>query len=65
MLWSASKDQGIRVRFQFSRSNDLTLVDKVQIQQVLLNLIRNAIEAMQDTDRRELVLSTDWSRTTW
>ena len=54
-----SKDQGIRVRFQFSRSNDLTLVDKVQIQQVMLNLIRNALEAMQDTDRRELVLSTD------
>ena len=35
------------------------LADKVQIQQVLLNLIRNAIEAMQDSDKRELVLSTD------
>lgn len=28
--------------------DDLVLVDRVQIQQVLLNLIRNAIEAMQD-----------------
>ena len=54
-----AKDQGIRVRFQFSRSQDLVLADKVQIQQVLLNLIRNAIEAMQDSDKRELVLSTD------
>ena len=54
-----AKDQGIRVRFQFSRSHDLVLADKVQIQQVLLNLIRNAIEAMQDTEKRELVLSTD------
>jgi two-component system sensor kinase FixL len=54
-----AKDQGVRVRFQFSQSHDLALVDKVQIQQVLLNLIRNAIEAMQDSDRRELVLSTE------
>ena len=54
-----AKDQDVRVRFQFSRSNDLVLADKVQIQQVLLNLIRNAVEAMQETDKRELVLSTD------
>ena len=56
-----AKDQGIRVRFQFSRTHDLVLADKVQIQQVLLNLIRNAIEAMQESDRRELVLSTDFA----
>lgn len=53
------KDQGVRVRFQFNRSMDLALADKVQIQQVLLNLIRNAIEAMQETERRELVMSTE------
>ena len=52
-----AKDQGVRVRFQLSRSDDLALADKVQIQQVLLNLIRNAIEAMQDGDRRELTIS--------
>jgi two-component system sensor kinase FixL len=52
------KDQGIHVRFQLDRSRDLALADKVQIQQVILNLIRNAIEAMQDSDRRELVVST-------
>ena len=54
-----AKDQGIRVLFRFSQSNDLVLADKVQIQQVLLNLIRNAIEAMQESDKRELVLATD------
>ena len=52
-----AKDQGVRVRFQLGRSNDHALADKVQIQQVLLNLIRNAIEAMQDSERRELVIS--------
>jgi two-component system sensor kinase FixL len=38
---------------------DLVLVDKVQIQQVLLNLLRNAIEAMQTSPRRVLVVSTE------
>jgi two-component system sensor kinase FixL len=38
--------------------DDRVLVDRVQIQQVLLNLIRNAIEAMQESGRRELVIST-------
>jgi two-component system sensor kinase FixL len=53
-----AKEHGIRVRFQFDPAVDEVLADKVQIQQVLLNLMRNAIEAMLDTDRRELVLST-------
>jgi len=52
------KDQGIHVRFDLNRSNDLVLADKVQIQQVLLNLIRNAVEAMHDSPRRELLVST-------
>ena len=33
-------------------------VDKIQIQQVLVNLMRNAIEAMQNSVRRELAVST-------
>src|SRR5262249_28664187 len=53
-----AKDQGVRVRFQFDPTIDLVLADKVQIQQVLLNLLRNAIEAMEDSQRRELVVST-------
>jgi two-component system sensor kinase FixL len=52
-----AKDQGIRVRFRFDPSVELVLADKVQIQQVLLNLMRNAVDAMQDVKRRELVLS--------
>ena len=44
-----AKDQGVRVRFQFDPGADLVLADKVQIQQVLLNLMRNAIEAMEDS----------------
>jgi len=36
----------------------MVLVEKVQIQQVLLNLIRNAIEAMNGHDRKELLVTT-------
>jgi two-component system, LuxR family, sensor kinase FixL len=53
-----AKDRGVRVRFEFDPRVDFVLADKVQIQQVLLNLIRNAIEAMEEADRRELVVST-------
>lgn len=52
-----AQDHAIRVRFQFDPSVDSTLADKIQIQQVLLNLIRNALEAMQGGARRELVLA--------
>jgi two-component system, LuxR family, sensor kinase FixL len=51
------KDQDIRVRFDFDPSVELVLADKVQIQQILLNLMRNSVEAMQGGSRRELTLS--------
>lgn len=53
-----AKEWGIRVRFQFDPQADYVMVDKVQIQQVVLNLIRNAIEAMQGCERRDLTLAT-------
>jgi two-component system sensor kinase FixL len=38
--------------------HDLVLVDRVQIQQVLVNLIRNAMEAMQDRPHGRLTITT-------
>jgi two-component system sensor kinase FixL len=52
-----AKDQAIRVRFRFDPLVDLVLADKIQIQQVLLNLMRNAVEAMHDSAKRELLLA--------
>jgi two-component system sensor kinase FixL len=52
-----AKEKAVRVQFQFDPAVDLVLADKVQIQQVLLNLMRNAMEAMQDSNRRELLLA--------
>ena len=53
-----AKDRGVRVRFEYDPRTDFVLADKVQIQQVLLNLMRNAIEAMEEAEKRELVVST-------
>ena len=52
-----AKDQAIRVQFDFDPSVELVLADKIQIQQILLNLVRNSVEAMQSGARRELRLS--------
>ena len=53
-----AKERDVRVRFVFDPAADLVLVDRVQIQQVLLNLMRNAVEAMAVSPRRELTLAT-------
>ncbi|QRM27310.1 PAS domain S-box protein [Microvirga sp. VF16] len=53
-----AKEQGVRVVFDFDPKAPFVLADRIQIQQVLLNLIRNAIEAMQETERRELRVAT-------
>jgi two-component system sensor kinase FixL len=57
-----AKDYGIRTQFHFNRDHDLVLADKVQIQQVLLNLIRNAVEAMSSAPVRHLTISTQGAR---
>jgi two-component system sensor kinase FixL len=52
-----AKQHGVRVRFDLHKDVDLVLADKVQVQQVVLNLIRNAIDAMADSERRELTVT--------
>jgi two-component system sensor kinase FixL len=53
-----AKEYGVRIRYDFDRDADRVLADKVQIQQVLINLLRNAMDAMQEAPRRELTVST-------
>lgn len=53
-----AKDRGVRIFYDFAPDLDVVLADKVQIQQVLLNLMRNAIEAMDGAPRRDLSIRT-------
>jgi two-component system sensor kinase FixL len=52
------KETRVRVSFNFDPRASFVLADKIQVQQVILNLIRNAIEAMQEVSRRELKIAT-------
>jgi two-component system sensor kinase FixL len=49
---------GIRTTFDLSHNLPLLHIDRIQIQQVVTNLIRNAIDAMAPGPRRELVLKS-------
>jgi two-component system sensor kinase FixL len=51
-------ERGIEVEVRLGRADQPVLVDRIQIQQVLLNLIRNAIEAMSDCANRQLRISS-------
>jgi two-component system sensor kinase FixL len=53
------KERGIKVLIRLDRDLPEALVDRVQIQQVLLNLIRNAVEAMETCDVRVLTIAAE------
>ena len=53
-----AREYGVRVSYRFDPAVDLVLADKVQVQQVVLNLIRNAVDAMTTSPRRELIIAT-------
>jgi signal transduction histidine kinase len=49
---------GVTIKLQLDPIAAEAVIDKVQIQQVLLNLTRNAAEAMSESPVREVVIST-------
>jgi two-component system, LuxR family, sensor kinase FixL len=51
-------EQGIEVEVKLDPAADRVLVDRIQVQQVLLNLIRNSIEAMRESRDRVLTIQT-------
>lgn len=54
-----SREHGIDVQVILDSNTDQVFVDRVQIQQVLVNLIRNAIDAMMASHSKSLVVRTD------
>jgi two-component system, LuxR family, sensor kinase FixL len=53
-----ARQRGVRTALELDDGSPPVLVDHVQIQQVVLNLVRNAIEAMEQVERRELTIGT-------
>lgn len=53
-----SREHGIEVQVQLDPDADLVFVDRIQVQQVLTNLIRNAIDAMIDSSQKSLIIRT-------
>jgi two-component system sensor kinase FixL len=53
-----SREHGIDVQVRLDPAAGRVLVDRIQIQQVLVNLIRNAIDAMVDSAERSLTIRT-------
>jgi two-component system sensor kinase FixL len=54
-----ARNAGVTVEFQLD-ADAVVSIDPVQIEQVLFNLIRNAIEAMHETSSPRIFISTAW-----
>jgi two-component system sensor kinase FixL len=53
-----ARERGIRLSVRLDTAVAPVLVDRVQLQQVVLNLVRNAVEAMERSERRDLDVAT-------
>ncbi|MBW4331559.1 PAS domain S-box protein [Stakelama sp. CBK3Z-3] len=56
--FAGATERSIRAFFDLSPDMPPVLVDRVQIQQVLVNLIRNAIDAVSESDVRDIRVGT-------
>ncbi|MBS0502458.1 MAG: PAS domain S-box protein [Proteobacteria bacterium] len=56
-----TSEKGVRVEFDLDADASPVLVDKIQIQQVLINLMRNAVEAMSAMPERRLLISSKYN----
>ncbi|KRC78240.1 PAS domain S-box protein [Sphingomonas sp. Root241] len=57
-----ARERGIEANYALDPKADAVLVDRVQIQQVLVNLVRNAVEAMSASPVRQIVIATKADR---
>lgn len=53
-----ASDSNVKVAVDFDPNISPVIMDRIQIQQVVVNLVRNAVEAMQSVERREILIKT-------
>jgi two-component system sensor kinase FixL len=53
-----ARERNIRTFYDLDSNLDLVVVDRIQIQQVLVNLLRNAVEALADAPARDINISS-------
>lgn len=47
-----------QVKLKLDPAADIVVVDRIQLQQVVFNLVRNAVEAMANSNQRELMINS-------
>ena len=58
LLAPSARDAGAEIILHLDAAEDEVLADRIQIEQAIFNLVRNAIEAMTDFLERKVVIST-------
>ncbi|MCJ8158688.1 PAS domain S-box protein [Sphingomonas sp. LaA6.9] len=48
LVLAGAQNQKVNIRYDLDRAHPLVLADRVQVQQVLVNVVRNALEALRD-----------------
>jgi two-component system, LuxR family, sensor kinase FixL len=59
------RDANVHVQFHLDPHQDLVLADRVQLQQVVFNLVRNAIEATATEAHRLITIATEPGAPNW
>ncbi len=59
MTRAVAQEARVELTMQLEATQDEVLADEVQIKQVLVNLVKNAIEALNDCERRDLCVVTE------
>lgn len=55
---TGARERGVRAFFHFDPTARRVIGDRIQIQQVVVNLVRNALDAMAAMPQRDLTIST-------
>ncbi len=63
MIESETKRRGVEMRLLLGEALPPVLADMIQIEQVVLNLVRNALDAMDNANSRPKLLRVETSRT--